>query len=125
VAPPAEKPSAEKVEKSAPAVIEAKPKVDPRRILEGLDEAPKAPAAAPPHSGTFFLQVGAFADAKKADALAARMQEAGVSPVAEAVNTDKGTLTRLRAGPFSAREAAESAQARLAAAGIASKVVGK
>jgi DedD protein len=124
-APSTDKPAVEKTDKSTPPTVESKPKVDPRRILEGLDEAPKTPAAATSKPGTFFLQIGAFADEKKADALAAKMRDAGVGPVTEAVTTDKGMLTRLRAGPFSAREAAEAAQSKLAAAGIASKVVGK
>jgi DedD protein len=106
------------------------PKKDPARILAGLEE--EAPSQ-PKHDklredaagGHFFLQFGAFADETKVKDLQAKAHAAGVNVQAEAVSTDKGRLTRLRAGPFASHDAAQKAQSRLDSAGVHSSIVGK
>ncbi|MGQ5523699.1 SPOR domain-containing protein [Chitinimonas sp. PSY-7] len=125
-------PPAKPVEKRA----ESKPepsKKDPARLLAGLDDEMLAkPATTRPSAkedagaaAKFFLQIGAFADASKATALQTKAKEAGVTAHTEAVKTDKGELTRLRAGPYTSRDLAERAHDKLAAAGVASSIVGK
>ena len=46
-----------------------------------------------------MVQVGAFAAAGEATALRDRLRSAGFNAFTESVNTDKGTLTRVRVGP--------------------------
>lgn len=129
-AKPAEKPAADKPAESKPT----EPKRDPARILAGAEE-PVRTAAKPTEkpvpqaddkpAGKFYLQIGAFADKSKADALIAKARGAGVGLQTETVRTDKGELTRLRAGPYASRELAEKAHERLAGVGVTSSVIGK
>ncbi|WP_158228857.1 SPOR domain-containing protein [Chitinimonas sp. BJB300] len=123
------------VEKVVEKKAESKPNVvknDPAKLLAGIEDEIAKPQAVRPapkeDMGTaakFFLQIGAFADANKAAALQTKAKEVGVAAHTEAIKTDKGDLTRLRAGPFPSRDLAEKAQDKLALAGVASSIVGK
>ena len=77
------------------------------------------PAAA---SEEFVVQLAALSDSAKADALMGRAVLAGLPAY-----TDKlGDLTRVRVGPYSSREAAETAAKKLADNGLpAGRVVAK
>lgn len=82
-----------------------------------------APTPASSASGTgFAVQVGAFASASDATALREKLRGAGFNAFTESVNTDKGTLTRVRVGPAMTRAEADqlkaSVQARLGIAGM-------
>ncbi|MDN3577305.1 SPOR domain-containing protein [Chitinimonas viridis] len=125
VAKPEAKPEAKPVEKkpeSKPAEVHK----DPARILAGMEEEADTAAKPKPATDTrFFLQLGAFADKDKALGLVAKARGTGVTVQTEAIKTDKGALTRLRAGPYDNRDAAEKAHAKLAGAGISSSIVGK
>ncbi|MEH6458693.1 SPOR domain-containing protein [Chitinimonas sp. JJ19] len=125
VAKPEPKPEAKPVEKkpeSKPAEVHK----DPARILAGMEEEADTAAKPKPAADTrFFLQLGAFADKDKALGLVAKAKGTGVTVQTEAIKTDKGALTRLRAGPYDNRDAAEKAHAKLAGAGISSSIVGK
>ena len=87
-------------------------------------EAPQSAAAPPPtpapqpaaHDG-FAVQLAAFADDKGADALAGRLKKAGYTAYTEPLKTSKGTLWRVRVGPYSSREAAVAARDKLKAEG--------
>jgi cell division septation protein DedD len=85
--------------------------------------APKPVAKAPAASDTgFAVQLAAFTKASDAVALRDRARAAGFSAFTEAVNTDAGTLTRVRVGPVPTREQAEQlreqVRARLGADGV-------
>jgi DedD protein len=108
---PAEK-EAPKAETRAPAKAPAK---------ADAKEAAKAPAQ--PAGGKFVVQVAALADAAKARQLQQRVAGTGVKTYTEVVKTAKGNVTRVRAGPFDSREAAEKARVRLKSAGLDGKVV--
>jgi DedD protein len=76
------------------------------------------PAAA---SGAFVVQLAAFSDAAKANALSARAAQAGLPAY-----TDKsGALTRVRVGPFTSRQAAVDAAVKLAEKGMSGQVLAK
>jgi cell division septation protein DedD len=98
--PPAAKPPAPATKPStttAAATTPAKP-------------APTTPAAA----GTgFAVQLAAFSKAADATALRDRLRAAGFSAFTEAVNTDKGTLTRVRVGPVLNRAEADQLKAQV------------
>lgn len=72
--------------------------------------------APPPHEG-FAVQLAAFADDKGAAALASRLKKAGYTAYTEPLKTSKGTLWRVRVGPYPSREAAVAARDRLKAEG--------
>jgi DedD protein len=98
--PPAVEPKA--VEKKEPPKVEA-PKA----------EAPKAPAAKPqPQKEQYVVPVGAFANA---DSVVAKLAGAKIPYYTEAA---QGKLTRVRAGPFATKEAAEKALERLKGLGL-------
>jgi len=125
VAKPEAKPESKPVEKK-PESKPAEAHKDPARILAGMEEEADTAAKPKPATDTrFFLQLGAFADKDKALGLVAKAKGTGVTVQTEAIKTDKGALTRLRAGPYDSRDAAEKAHAKLAGAGISSSIVGK
>ena len=81
--------------------------------------APKATKpAAKPAAGAFVVQVIALADAEKAQRLQEKIAAAGVKSYTEVVKTVKGDVTRVRAGPFATREAAEKARDQLQSIGM-------
>lgn len=71
-----------------------------------------AHAAGSVHEG-YAVQLAAFSDDKGANALAHRLKKAGFSAYTEPLKTSKGTLWRVRVGPYPSREAAIVARDRL------------
>ena len=87
------------------------------------EKAPeKAPEKVAPKSGTFFIQVTALADPEKAKQVQQRIIDAGFPAYTQAIPAGKGSVTRVRAGPFSTRGEADKAQATLQGAGLEGKV---
>ena len=72
------------------------------------ESAPKSEAA----KGEFVVPVGAYTNA---EAVTAKLAAAKIPYYTESV---QGNLTRVRAGPFASREAAEEAAARLKGLGL-------
>jgi DedD protein len=130
----APKPPAAKAEKPAPApehapAAPAAPKAE-TKAAEKSPAAKPAPAAqsVPASTATeraraeaalanaqFFVPVGAYADPS---AVIAKLKAAKLAYFTEPVATAKGTVTRVRAGPFASREAAEKAHKQLKALGF-------
>ena len=73
----------------------------------------------------FVVQVAALSDAGRVKQLQKKMAGAGVKTYTEVVSTKGGQITRVRAGPYPTREAAEKARAQLKKAGLDGKVVPK
>jgi len=134
--PPAETKPAAPVpdeKKAAPAAAApAKPvagteRPRPAPKKEAPRSARKEPAkpAAQPASGRFVVQVIALADAAKARQMQERIAAAGISSYTEVVKTVKGDVTRVRAGPFATREAAEKAREQLKGMGLGGNITTK
>ena len=109
---------------AAPKPLEpkpAEPKPAAAKPAEPKPAAPKPPApkpvAAPPAAAKvgFAVQVGAFSDAAEAGALRERLRAAGFSAFTETVNTDRGKLTRVRAGPVLDRATADQLKSQIQA----------
>ena len=81
--------------------------------------APAVVAAAEPRLEGFAVQVGAFKDELK---LAAAREKLAAAKIPHFVER-RGDLNRLRAGPYSSREAAEKALASIKAASLDGQVV--
>ncbi|GAB3336458.1 SPOR domain-containing protein [Marilutibacter aestuarii] len=75
---------------------------------------PPRPAPSAPTVG-FAVQLAAFSQAEEAAKLRDRARAAGFSAFIESVDTDKGTLSRVRVGPVADRAEAEALKAQLAA----------
>jgi DedD protein len=67
---------------------------------------------------TWIVSLDAFSNATNVKQLRTKLSAAGVNSYTEPVKTNKGELTRVRAGPFASREAAEKARAKLNAMGL-------
>jgi cell division protein FtsN len=117
-----------------------KPQFDFYKILpQGENTAPapsKPPAApsgaapdaakptAPAPTEKLYLQVGAFSDPAEADNLKARLALMGIEASAQRVEVpDKGTLHRVRVGPYAKPEDLDAVRTQLAQAGIPVAVV--
>jgi len=120
---PAELPAAAaKAHEKASRVASAEPststakhatKAAPAAHAAAAVEAEKpARAAGSVHEG-YAVQLAAFSDDKGANALAHRLKKAGFSAYTEPLKTSKGTLWRVRVGPYPSREAAIVARDRL------------
>jgi cell division protein FtsN len=136
---PAEK--ADKSEKTAKA--SERPRFEFYQILPGDKEVsdkeakagPKAPQAAPkpgsspalpkPHSGEiYWLQAGAFSEEREADNLKAKIAltglEAAVRPVAI---PNRGTMYRVRLGPYQSVDDANRNKVTLSQNGVAAAII--
>lgn len=71
----------------------------------------------------YVIQVGAFSDPAKAKSTQAQIVSAGYKSYTESIETERGTVTRVRAGPFPSKEKAEAARAQLQLEGLSGKVV--
>ena len=64
----------------------------------------------------FIVQVGAFSNAADANGMRDRLRGAGITAFTDSVQTDKGRLTRVKAGPVTSRSEAEQLKTRVRAA---------
>lgn len=84
---------------------------------------PAKPVAAPKPAGAVTVQAGAYSFVEKAEGVRERAQAAGVSCLISPADTAKGTLYRLRCGPFADKAKADAAVQKLKSNGIAAQVV--
>ncbi len=124
VAKPAEK-AAEAAPEKAPAPIEKPaPKIEVT-VTKGSDKPPapaiaeqkRAEAALTGATGgeQFMVPAGAYVDPS---GVVEKLKEAKVPYYTEPIATKQGTVTRVRAGPFASREAAEKALEQLRGLGL-------
>jgi DedD protein len=120
---PTEAPAAKVPEPASAATVAEKPA--PKAVTEKPaakvpEKAPEKAVAAKP--GTFFIQVTALADTDRAKQVQQRIIDAGFPAYTQVIPAGKGSVTRVRAGPFVSRDEADKAQAALKAAGLEGKV---
>jgi DedD protein len=84
----------------------------------GQKEAEAKRAEAILNAETFVVPLGAFASRDNVKQLEARLSKAGVKYFTETVSTPGGEQTRVRAGPFPTKDAAEGARERLKTLGL-------
>lgn len=124
-----EKKPAEKHDKPKPEPKQDVPKHEPKpavkheakpaetKVVESKAEADSSGDDAKSH----LIQVAALSDADKAKALVARLAEHGVKAYTE----QKGEVTRVRVGPFSSREQADKALAKVQSAGASGMIISR
>ncbi|NJD89878.1 MAG: hypothetical protein FIB05_17910 [Betaproteobacteria bacterium] len=118
---------AAKSEPAPPATPKVEPKAEPKPAAAKAEPKPaaaksEAKAAAPRLEG-FAVQVGAFREEGKLAQARGKIAAAKLPHYTERLDSSSGELTRLRAGPFATREAAEKAAAQLKRAGLDGRVV--
>ena len=79
---------------------------------------PAAAASVPAATGNWRIQLGAFGQASNADALWAKVKGRPELSGHPRLNVKAGAVTKLQAGGFASREAAQAACARLSSAGF-------
>jgi DedD protein len=102
-----------------PKAAEFKP-APPRAATPATTTRPAPPA---PRLAGFAVQVGAFRDDQKLAQAREKLTAAKIVHYTERLDGSGGELTRLRAGPFPTREAADKAAAQLKRAGFEPRVV--
>jgi len=97
--------------KPAKPVVTAKPTEADKvqALLEGKADAAQ-PAAA---EGRFVVQVGAFADAARAQEVRLKVERAGLKTYTHVAETKDGKRIRVRVGPFSSRAEADKAAEKI------------
>ena len=131
--------------KAPPAKAAERPRFEFYRILPGDKEvgdrdakaaakanapaAPPKPGSSPsspkPHSGeVYWLQAGAFSEEKEADNLKAKIAFTGLEASVRAVNIpDKGTLYRVRLGPYQSLDDANRIKIALSQNGVGAAII--
>lgn len=106
---PKPEPKAEPAAEPKPA-----PKAEPRPVAK---KEVKAPAAKPvaPAAGQFMIPVGAYVDPS---GVIEQLKQGKVAYYTEPIATAKGTVIRVRAGPYTSQTAAERALAQIQALGL-------
>ena len=124
----ADKPKPAKADEATkPAKEDKTDKVD--KVDKSKDAAERAKAEAalldkPLVPEKFYLQAGAFEDPSEADNLKARLALMGVEASVQKVDVpEKGTMHRVRVGPYMGQEAMSKAREQLTASGIGTAVV--
>ncbi|MDD2741442.1 MAG: SPOR domain-containing protein [Rhodocyclaceae bacterium] len=132
-----EKPRETVEEKSPPKTLEKLPaKVEqPQKMLQkplAKDaeaqrvEAILAGAGTPPvKSGEYLVLIGAFSNESNVRNLKKKLGEQGIKTFSEPLDTPQGKKTRVRAGPFASREAAEKALRKMQSIGVSGVVSAK
>lgn len=102
----------------ARALLEGKP--PQQQVVAQAQPAAAAPAEV---AGRFVVQVGAFADAAKAQETRQKLERAGLKTYTHVAKTPQGDRTRVRVGPFSSRADADKAAARIKALALPAAVL--
>ena len=113
-----------KVTPAAPSEDRPTPAVTP--MPDALPSAPselKKPQPAISENTAYLVQLGVFSNSANAEKLQATVALQGITSETETINSPQGTKTRVRAGPYSSKDEAQSIQAKLKTAGINSVVV--
>lgn len=113
------------VEKAEPEKAPvAKPADKPKPVDKPVEKtvavaAPvPAPAASAATAERFVIQVGAFAEDDAVRDARSKVEKLGLRTYIQAVETKEGKRTRVRVGPYTSREEADKAAAKLKAAGL-------
>lgn len=115
---PAAKAADKAAEKPADKATEAK---RAGAILGG--QAAEAPAAA--KAGEHIILIGAFTNEANVSQLKGKLSEQGIKVFTEPLDTPQGKKTRVRAGPFPSREAADKALEKMKRIGVSGVVTAK
>lgn len=119
----AEKKAEKPIEKPADKTVKASADDTQRAaaILGG-----KAAEAAPANGGgQYVILIGAFANTANVKQLQSKISELGIKTFTEPLDSPQGKKTRVRAGPFPNREAADKALDRIKRIGVSGVVAAK
>ena len=123
---PAEAKSEHKVDKPAPKPAE---KTNEKAIEKAIEKANDKPARADENkaggNGQYLILIGAFANPANVRQLQTKIGELGIKVITEPLDSPEGKKTRVRAGPFATREAADKALEKIKRIGVGGVVAAK
>lgn len=119
-----EKPAAKPAEKPAEKAVE-KPKADDAKRAAAILAGQAAEAKPAAKGGEYLVLIGAFSNEANVKTLKAKLTEQGIKTYSEPLETPQGKKTRLRAGPFPSREAADKAREKMQRIGVSGVVAAK
>jgi DedD protein len=130
-APRAERAASTPVAVARSAASAAEPSRDAQRAQALLDGKPTAtPSAEPaatvasePKTPRFVVQAGAYTDAATLREARQKVEKLGLKTYTQVVETDSGSRTRVRVGPYDTREEAERVAARIKGSGLAANIL--
>lgn len=130
IEPKAEPKAEVKAEPKIEAKVEPKPapaaaKPGPAPSAKGAEGARAAAVLSGQNDGgseQWVVQLGAYKEEGNVKLLVKKLKEMGVPSYTEASDSPQGPRTRVRAGPFATKEAAEKAQAKAKAIGVSGTV---
>ncbi|TXI74747.1 MAG: hypothetical protein E6Q42_11000 [Dechloromonas sp.] len=117
---PAEKPAAKQEKPVEKPVAKSDDAKRAAAILAGGDNKPAAKAG-----GEYLVLIGAFSNEANVSNLKSKLGEQGIKTFSEALETPQGKKTRVRAGPFPSREAAEKALEKMQRIGVSGVVAAR
>ncbi|MCL2829294.1 MAG: SPOR domain-containing protein [Betaproteobacteria bacterium] len=93
-------------------------------ILSGAspNAAGGSSSVSPPSAGQYVIQIGAFSNQANLKQTQNKLGSIGIKTYTEALSLPKGSVTRLRAGPFPSHEAAEKALRKMKDIGISGEI---
>ncbi len=109
----------DKAAESLPAVADPEASVTPAPASKPLDAATSSIGK----KGTFFVQIGVFAESPQFKKLEAKLKAMGLHQVREKLDTPKGPKIRLRVGSYPTRTDAETVLDKLKSADIPGMIV--
>ena len=130
---PVEKPAEKPVDKAPEKKTEKAPEkaadkhVD-KPSAKAADKAadkPKATESKAHDNGQYLILIGAFANPANVKVLQTKIGELGIKVITEPLDSPEGKKTRVRAGPFASREAAEKALEKIKRIGVGGVVAAK
>jgi cell division septation protein DedD len=113
------KPAAESMKKPPAKTVSApapKPREPAAKPSADKQKPKPSPAAVAPSS--YAINVGVFADAANSERVQAQLKAAKLAVYTQQIEGAKGTLTRVRVGPFADPEQAAAAAQRIRALGL-------
>ena len=131
---PAEKPAEKPVDKAADKKTEKTPekvadkhtdKPSPKTVEKPADKAAKANESKAHDNGQYLILIGAFANPGNVKVLQTKIGELGIKVITEPLDSPEGKKTRVRAGPFASREAAEKALEKMKRIGVGGVVAAR
>jgi len=124
-ATPAARPEPGVAEKSAAEKSAREPGADVAKSVAKGESAAEAKQGTKRAKGSHVVQVTALLNAERAKEIHEQVRAAGIKSYTEIVTTEKGEVTRVRAGPFATRDEAEKARGQLQALGLDGKVTAR
>ena len=99
----------------APAAARGDDGARAKALLDGKPATPAsaAKAALPEAGGRMVVQVGAFADADKAQEVRQKLERAGLKTYTQVADTKDGKRIRVRVGPFASKADADEAASKI------------